>query len=652
MTTRRQVLRLLAVGGTASLVAACSKPLLARFPTPAVAAAPPAALAERSIDIGEAAAVTADGYREVAVESVRVNVTTQQHVMLLQELGTQRLLPITTSRFGADAIAIPMQQIPVSRPLSHTLMLDLVTATGSRVREVRIDRVAQSEEGDTFYSTIVLATPAGSRPVDARPSDAVPLALHAQVPIRVARDVLEAAGIAYEAEPAEAAPQDEGNDEHDEVQHRETGVEAPSLGPGPSASAAMDFVEVEVESIRINKTSQQRVVMLKQKDSGWYLPIWPGDFGADAIARARRKVPSSRPLTHPLMLALIEAAGCRVNAVLIDRVVDETFYSSIFLDTAAGTTVVDARPSDAIPLAIYTGVPINVATTVMESAAILLEADDPATQPDEPEPLEAADGAAIRPIRVLIVHAESAERKRLRADLPAYRRWTRGVSGRSDIAVVGGAASGADALRLVGERRPDVVLASAQLPDMSGPALCQRLGAEAPGVAVAMLGTCAEAEEVRACVRAGAQGYLLPGGSSSLDRGVRGLAHGDAVLSPRAAFVLLDPGVWERPGADGHLTLSEDERLMLRLMASGQSDEEIEQGWHLPPLTDQERERLREMLQKELPQDWPDRQRAIDSQVEEWSSRPAPWASPTMSPLILDTAFLDSFRGADWLATG
>jgi bifunctional DNase/RNase len=169
MTTRRQVLRLLAVGGTASLVVACNKPLLATFPTPAVAAAPPPALAERSIDLGEAAAVTADGYSEVAVESVRVNETTQQYVMLLQEPGTQRFLPITTGRFGADAIAIRMQQIPVSRPLSHGLMLDLVTATGSRVREVRIDRVAQSEEGDTFYSTIVLATPAGSRAVDARP---------------------------------------------------------------------------------------------------------------------------------------------------------------------------------------------------------------------------------------------------------------------------------------------------------------------------------------------------------------------------------------------------------------------------------------------------------------------------------------------------
>ena len=116
--------------------------------------------------------------------------------------------------------------------------------------------------------------------------------------------------------------------------------------------------------------------------------------------------------------------------------------------------------------------------------------------------------------------------------------------------------------------------------------------------------------------------------------------------------MLLDPGVWDRPGADGHLTLSKDERLMLRLMASGQSDEEIEQGWHLPPLTDQQRERFREMLQKELPQDWPDRQRVIDSQLEEWSRRPAPWASPTRSPSILDKALLDSFRAADWLATG
>src|SRR5919202_1700126 len=265
MTTRRQFLRLLALGGSATLVAACSTPLLVPSATslaslgtqPSLATGLPHSPAPQSAGGGSLV--------DVAIDSIRVNPENQRPVLLLQEVRSRRYLPIWIGHSAADAIAIPMQQIPVSRPLSHALMLDLVTATGSRVHEVRIERVdreAEEEAGDeAFSATIVLATAAGIRAVDARPSDAVALALRAGVPIRVATDVLDAAGLGFEA-PAES-PQEQAGDPTDRDRPLEAARQGTLIEPAAGPDLGMGGVGGKGDRMRLKRTNPRRGVVPK-----------------------------------------------------------------------------------------------------------------------------------------------------------------------------------------------------------------------------------------------------------------------------------------------------------------------------------------------------------------------------------------------------
>src|ERR1700745_1981699 len=110
-------------------------------------------------------------------------------------------------------------------------------------------------------------------------------------------------------------------------------------------------IEVYVESIRVNMTNYRRVVMLKEKDSTRYLPIWIGHFEADAIAIPMQNVPVSRPLTHDLLKAAIEELCAKLDHVLSHDLAEETFYAKLVLHHEDGRSFeVDARPSDAIAL--------------------------------------------------------------------------------------------------------------------------------------------------------------------------------------------------------------------------------------------------------------------------------------------------------------
>jgi bifunctional DNase/RNase len=104
------------------------------------------------------------------------------------------MLPIWIGMFEADAIAIPIQKVPVTRPLCHQLMLNLIHATGSTVRATRVDRLAD----ETFFGSAVLETPRGERSVGMRASDAIALAQYAEVPILVATTVMDEAGLHLE----------------------------------------------------------------------------------------------------------------------------------------------------------------------------------------------------------------------------------------------------------------------------------------------------------------------------------------------------------------------------------------------------------------------------------------------------------------------
>ena len=662
MTTRRQFLRLLALGGSATLVAACSTPLLVPSATSLASLGTQPSLATGLPHSPAPQPAGGSSFVDVAVDSIRVNPENQRRVLLLQEVGSRRYLPVWIGHSAADAIAIPMQQIPVSRPLSHALMLDLVTATGSRVHEVRIERVDREADEDAddeaFSATIILATAAGMRAVDARPSDAVALALRAGVPIRVATDVLDAAGLGFEA-PAES-PEEQAGDPTDRDRPLEAAREGTLIEPAAGPDLDMECVEAEVDSIRVNRTNRRRVVILKDKTSRRKVPIWTGHSEADAIWIAMHRVPVTRPLIHPLMLDLLQAAGSRVREARIDRLSDESFEGSVVLETAQGTRAVLARPSDGIALALYASAPIKVATMVMQQAGLLFECD-PAEEPDDPDAEPPGSGAAPPPIRVLVVAAESQERQRLYSTLKRrYPVTPMRVGASPDIAVVGGARTGAEALRLLRERRPDVVLVNTELPDMSGVDLCQRLCDAHPGVAVAMLAGSAEAEVVRACVRAGARGYLLP---SRLPDGfpdwtfvlaVRALALGQAVFAPRAVVPLLNPARWDDTSGDIRLSLNRWQREVLRLIARGHSDQEIgelrqpdqlSEGARAVHRSQREVQRLRERMSA---RDIAERLQLSQSTLTELRREIAEWSRARWQPLVLGLEVVDEVRRSGW----
>jgi len=135
-------------------------------------------------------------------------------------------------------------------------------------------------------------------------------------------------------------------------------------------------IEVFVESIRVNMANYKRVVMLKEKGSTRYLPIWIGHFEADAIAIPMQKVPVSRPLTHDLLRETIKTLGAVLEKVVINDLADETFFAKLILDKAGEVLEVDARPSDAIALAIRAEVPIFVEDKVIDTAGMVFDGEE------------------------------------------------------------------------------------------------------------------------------------------------------------------------------------------------------------------------------------------------------------------------------------
>ncbi len=160
------------------------------------------------------------------------------------------------------------------------------------------------------------------------------------------------------------------------------------------------MIEVFVESIRVNMANYKRVVMLKEKKSSRYLPIWIGHFEADAIAIPMQKVPVSRPLTHDLLRSAITTLGARLEHVVINDLADETFYAKLVLEQGGRTVEVDARPSDAIALAIRADVPIYVEEKVIDSAGMVFEgeeeSDSEAARAEEESPVDEEKLAVFR----------------------------------------------------------------------------------------------------------------------------------------------------------------------------------------------------------------------------------------------------------------
>ena len=130
-----------------------------------------------------------------------------------------------------------------------------------------------------------------------------------------------------------------------------------------------ELVEMVVESVRVHMLSSRHVVILKETDRERYLPIWIGPWEASAIAMKLQGLVPERPLTHDLFAAALEELGVRVDRVVISTLAEETFHARLYLEHAGRTVEIDSRPSDALALAVRSGVRIYAAAEVPSPSA-------------------------------------------------------------------------------------------------------------------------------------------------------------------------------------------------------------------------------------------------------------------------------------------
>jgi bifunctional DNase/RNase len=145
------------------------------------------------------------------------------------------------------------------------------------------------------------------------------------------------------------------------------------------------MIEMVVDSIRVSLMNYQRVVILKEKETNRYLPIWIGAAEADAIAVKLQGVSVPRPLTHDLIQSIVDALGAKVNSIVVSDLKNDTFFAKIVLNVDGGQMEIDSRPSDAIALAVRVQAPIFAEEVVLDRAGIWLDKESGKLVPEESE---------------------------------------------------------------------------------------------------------------------------------------------------------------------------------------------------------------------------------------------------------------------------
>ncbi|MGC9521556.1 MAG: bifunctional nuclease family protein [Anaerolineae bacterium] len=142
------------------------------------------------------------------------------------------------------------------------------------------------------------------------------------------------------------------------------------------------MIEVTLETIQISLVSSHRIVVLKELESDRYLPIWIGPCEAEAISVGAKGIEVLRPLTHDLIVNILDAFEADLLYIHVNDLADNTFYATLVLSAAGGEIEIDVRPSDAIAIAVRTGVPIYVSEAVMDKAGVMPEKDILENAPD------------------------------------------------------------------------------------------------------------------------------------------------------------------------------------------------------------------------------------------------------------------------------
>jgi hypothetical protein len=142
---------------------------------------------------------------------------------------------------------------------------------------------------------------------------------------------------------------------------------------GESAAAAMAEVEVQIRGLMIDPLTNMPIVVLKDVASDAVLPIWVGIFEANAIALELEKTATPRPMTHDLMRNLARGLNAVVRKVVVSELKDDTFLAVIWMEQDGEMVAIDARPSDAIALALRWDCPVYASRAVMDNAKQVAE---------------------------------------------------------------------------------------------------------------------------------------------------------------------------------------------------------------------------------------------------------------------------------------
>ncbi|MXZ92791.1 MAG: bifunctional nuclease family protein [Chloroflexi bacterium] len=156
--------------------------------------------------------------RELVIDSIRISQMNYQRVVVLKELETSLFLLIWIGPTEAEAIAVKMQGMTVPRPLTHDLLVDLVKSVGGSVEHILVSDL----QNETFYARIVIKVGDQLHEIDSRPSDAMAVAVRAEVPIYVSDQVMEKAAIAMDEDTGQPlSAEGAGEGAHAEVTEEE-----------------------------------------------------------------------------------------------------------------------------------------------------------------------------------------------------------------------------------------------------------------------------------------------------------------------------------------------------------------------------------------------------------------------------------------------
>lgn len=144
------------------------------------------------------------------------------------------------------------------------------------------------------------------------------------------------------------------------------------------------MIEMKVMGIALDTRTGSPIVVLHDKENRRALPIWIGSAEASSIIRKIENLSVTRPMTHDLIISIIDKTGYKVSKVVINDVEKETYFATIFLEDNDGNEIeIDSRPSDAIAVAIRIDAPILVTANVLSNGSVSTDSAKDAEEAEE-----------------------------------------------------------------------------------------------------------------------------------------------------------------------------------------------------------------------------------------------------------------------------